>query len=161
MKLFYSMLLVLVISLTTNAQEIKVNNYRAICIDPEVYSFFVVNPDNDSLYFIHYIPSDILDQFKASDEFGLRMNGVPFQTCSIAEIYENQTDLSFKSGKTFVYNYAIFKVGSAKEFVKAKAIPFEMILQSHEKELKDFQIGMYMLNDDEMYFYIGNKWVRK
>ncbi len=161
MKSICTILLVLAICMTSNAQIQKVINYRTICLDPEVYSFFVVNPENDSLYFIHYVPSDILDQFKGSDEFGLRMNGIPFQTCSISEIYENQTDLNFKSGKTFIYNYAIFKVGYAKDFIKVKAIPFEMILQTREKELKDFQIGMYMLNKDEMYFYVGNKWVRK
>lgn len=160
MKIFSIFAILLVTGFASQLQA-QTKPSRAIGFDPEIYSFFVIDPNNDSLYFIHYIPQDVLDQFEDSDVLGLHVNGHPIMKCSIEETYHNKTDLSFKSGKTYIYNFALFCIGKADEFLSLKSIPFEILVLNKNTELKAFQIGMYQLTDDKMYYYVENKWVRR
>lgn len=151
-------LLVFEVSSNIQAQNKK---FRGIGYDPEIYSFFIIDPSTDSLYFIHYIPQDVLDQFEETDILGLHVNGHPILKCSIDEVYHNKTDLSFKSGKTYIYNFALFCIGKADEYLTQKSIPFEILVLNKEIQLKAFQIGMYKMGADAMYYYVENKWVKR
>lgn len=159
MKIYLISLISLITGFTSHLQG-QSKKWRAIAYDPEIYSYFIIDPSTDSLYFIHYIPQDVLDQFEDSDILGLHVKGHPIMKCSIDEVYGNKTDLSFKNGKTYIYNFAIFTIGKADEFPE-KNIPFEIVVLNKDTQLKAFQMGMYKLNNDEMYYYIEHKWVRR